>query len=146
MDIRRWNSNAFAATALLLSQVVAPSAGAELLSVCTFTTRCDLLFDVSHSQSCQDSDLVVSIRLEAGDYVLDTPGLEFPAELSVDEVNGARSFRTKMERSATHMLTIFADGIAFLSSHTQIASSGENGAERVNILAAGSTHIGTCTP
>ena len=146
MSVRCWSSGAFAATVVVLIQLVTTTAAAEVLTVCQFTARCDVYLDTSQHQDCGASDLIFSIRSEAGNYLLDTPGLDFPAELSVDEANGARSFRTRMERSATHMLTIFADGTAFLSTHTQLSSTSEDESVAVNVLASNAAFIGSCEP
>ena len=114
--------------------IMATNALADTQTICRFATKCYVTINAAEDTACKSEDLLISVVETADGYLLKTPGLDFPAELSVDEANGARSYRTPMKRLATHMLTIFSDGTAAFSAHTHLT-----GATTISA-------VGTCEP
>lgn len=85
---------------------------------CVFERNC-----YTFGESCRDAQIVVNLQWddETGRGVMVTPGPRpFDITLREDPVGGMLSAVTDAERNATHLLTIFPDGLGLFSSHSQL--------------------------
>lgn len=85
------------------------------------------------TRECRDKTLSFNVFQRDDKAFLETPGLTFEAWERFDESNNAYSYVTNLERHATHLLTVFADGSARFTAHTFLGG------------AVSSTYFGICS-